>query len=137
MATQNPLLPIGSYVQLNPSVDSPRAMAPSGEEQTIGIVRQAFTVGGQPYYQVVWNPGDKRPKVGMYHANELTCLSQSQAQDILNQLAAGTYKPSLPQQGSAYQQPNIPNQALPPALQGGSFAPGPADENQPTILPTG
>lgn len=138
MATQNPALPVGAYVQYNPANDSPRSQAPSVIEQTIGIVRQSFTQQGEPYYMVVWNPGDKRPRVGTYHADQLNVLSKTQAQTVLQQLSAGTYQPtSSQQQSTSYTQPNLPTEALPPGLQGiGNFSPGPANTS-PTLTETG
>lgn len=112
-----PSLTPGTYVQLNPTSDSPRAQPPSAIEQTIGVVRQSFFQQGEPYYQVVWNPGDARPKIGMYHESELTVLTQQQSQDILNQLAAGTYTPNTAPQGSTYQPAALPTSAIPPQLQ--------------------
>jgi len=118
MATQNPLLPNGQWVQYNPATDSPLSPKASLPEQTIGIVRQSFTQGDGPYYQVVWNPGSMYPKTALYHASQLTALDQSQANNILQQLAAGTYQPpTAAQPGASYQQPNIPGPAAPPSQQ--------------------
>ena len=116
MAT-NTAMPVGQYVQYNPSPDNPRASAPSTVEQTYGIVRQAFTQQGRPYYQVVWDPAGMAPKVGTYHENELAAITPAQAQTIMQQIQAGTYQPNLPAQGSTYQD-NIPQIALPPIVQG-------------------
>lgn len=107
----------GTYVQLNPSTESTRAGKPSAEEQTIGKITQSFTAQGGKYYQVVWNPGDMNPKVGTYHENELTELTQQQAQQIMQQMANGSYTPNLPQQGSNYQAPGLETPALPPDQQ--------------------
>lgn len=127
MATQNPLMAPGTYVQYTAATDSPLSQAPSVDENTIGIVRQAFTQGDGPYYQVVWNPGDTTPKSGLYHQSQLTQLNQQQATQILNQLAAGTFTPQTQTPGSQYQQPAIPAQALPPSIQGigGTITPTP------------
>jgi hypothetical protein len=117
---------IGQWVSYNPSFDSPRAAAPSGEEQGIGLVRQSMNAQDGTYYQVVWNPGDNNPKSAWYHANQLTPLSQQDAQNIAQQMANGQ-TPSLPTQSSQYQQPTVPTAALPPSIQGsGPFQPAPA-----------
>lgn len=123
MATQNPMIQDGSYVQLNPSSDSPRAAAPSSIEQTIGVVRGSYTQAGEPYYQVVWNPGSDRPKVATYHASELTVLSQQQAQQIMQQISAGTYQPNTQQQGSTYQPRPLPSQVSPQTQNPGQYTP--------------
>lgn len=117
MATQNPLLPIGQWVQYNVSTQAPNAPLPSPDEQTIGQVRQAFTQGDGAYYQVVWNPGSSRPTTALYHQNQLTALDQKSAQDIIGQIAAGTYQPPSQTPGSQYTQPNVPVQAAPPSQQ--------------------
>jgi len=117
MATQNPLLPPGQWVQYNVAVQDPQAPLPSPSEQTIGAVRQAFTLADGPYYQVVWNPGSSSPKTGLYKANQLCPLTQDQANKIIDQLAAGTFQPNLDKAGSQFQQPNVPIQAAPPSQQ--------------------
>ena len=115
MATQNPLLPPGTYVQINAATESPRAAAPSPAERTIGIIRQSFTAFDGPYYQVVWNPGSMHPETGLYHNSDLTQLNQQQVQEITQQLAAGTYQiPAQMPTGTQYKQPNIPVEAAPP-----------------------
>lgn len=121
MAATNQPLQVGQYVQYSAASDSPRSNKPSGEEETIGIVRQVIRQGDQSYYQVVWNPGDRRPKVGMYHQDQLVPVTQQQANDILNQLAAGTYRPQDQTPGTSYQQPALPEAALPPGLQGSGY----------------
>lgn len=112
-----PPLSTGTFVQLNPSKDSPRAQAPSGPEQTIGVIRNVYNQEGQQYFQVVWNPGDQYPKLGNYTASQLTPLTQQEANQILTQLQQGTYKPKLPEQSSQYVAPPITTPALPPSLQ--------------------
>lgn len=122
----NANLPNGQWVSYNPSFDSPRAAPASGPEQGIGIVRQSMNAQDGQYYQVVWNPGDANPRSAWYHANQLTCLTQAEAQSIAQQMANGQ-TPSLPPQSSQYQAPTIPTQALPPSIQGlGPFQPAPA-----------
>lgn len=118
MATQNPTLPLGQYVQYNASMDDPNANPPSGPEQTIGKIRQIDQRIDGPYYQVVWNPGDLHPRVAWYHASQLNAINQQDAQQILQQLSTGTYQPPQQQQGSQYQQATLPVTALPPQLQG-------------------
>lgn len=105
--TAAPALGPGVWVQLNPSKDSPRSKDPSAQEQTIGIVKQAFTTQGEQYYQVVWNPGDANPKTANYHANELTPLDQQTADKIRQEISSGTYQPNLPQKASEYQSPTL------------------------------
>lgn len=115
MATQAALLPPGTWVKYNVETQSSRAALPTAAEQTIGIIRQAFTGMDGPYYQVVWNPGSMTPQTGLYHVKNLTALTPQQANDITCQLAAGTYQPTLSgTPGAQYQQPNIPIQAAPP-----------------------
>lgn len=109
-----PTLAPGTWVQLNPSTESPRAGKPSAEEQTIGKITQSFMTQGEKFYQVVWNPGDMNPKTGTYREKELTELTQQQAQSIRQSIAAGNYQASLPQQGSNYQAPELETPALPP-----------------------
>lgn len=118
MATQ-PTLGPGAYVQLNPSNDSPRAALPSAPEKTIGVVKQAITAQGEQYFLVVWNPGDKFPRTGTYHADQLTAVSQQDAQTILQQMASGTYTPNIPKAASNFIEPSPPAQALPQTQQPG------------------
>lgn len=113
MATQNPLIPSGQWVQYNVAVQSPRAALPTTAEKTIGVIRQSFTAFDGPYYVVVWNPGSAKPETGMYHQNELTVLTPDQANKIQSELAQGTFTPTSGTPGSQYQQPNIPVQAAP------------------------
>lgn len=118
MATQSPALPIGSWVQYNVTTQSPRAGLPTTDEQTIGKITQSFTAQGGQFYQVVWNPGGANPKTGLYHADQLTCLTQTQANSITSALANGTFTPAI--QGvpsSNYNEPNVPVQAAPPSQQ--------------------
>jgi hypothetical protein len=112
-----PALQVGTYVQYNAANDNPQSSPPSSQEGTVGIIRQAFFQQGEPYYQVVWNPGDAFPKSAIYHEDQLCSVTQQQAQSIMQQIAAGVYTPSAQTPGSGYQQPTIPNQALPPGLQ--------------------
>jgi hypothetical protein len=98
MATQNPLFPNGTWVQLNPSAVSGYLSGlskylplPSIAEQTIGQVRGSFSGMNGPYYQVVWNPGSKRPKIGMYQSGQLCQITQQQAQQIACQMAQDQY----------------------------------------------
>jgi hypothetical protein len=115
--TRQNLLTPGSFVQYNVDVQSTQAPLPSPEEQTIGIVRQAFTGQGGQFYQVVWNPGSQRPKTAMYNADQLCPLTQQAANDIIDQLAAGTYQPVKGTPGLNFPTKNIPIQAAPPANQ--------------------
>jgi hypothetical protein len=132
VATQTPTLAVGSYVQYNSAFDNPEGPVPSTTEQTIGLIRQTFSQGDGQYYQVVWNPGDARPKIGLYHQDQLTALNQQQANQILQQLAAGTYQPTQQTQGSQYTPASLPTSAIPPALQGlGTFAPTTETDNSP------
>lgn len=108
MATQNPLLPPGQWVQYNIAVQSPRAATPSAQERTVGVIRQAYNAFDGPYYQVVWNPGSAKPETGMYHVNELTAVTPQQAQQILQQPPEQAGTP-----GTQYPQRNIPVQAAP------------------------
>lgn len=122
---------VGGYVQYDPTSDSPLANPPSAAEQTIGIVRQLFSAQGEQYAQVVWNPGSATPKTALYHAKQLTPISQQQAVDLTNQMNEGTYQPDLGAQSSNYEQPTVPALALPPGLQGAQVTPtltGPTDE---------
>jgi len=128
------MLPVGQWVQYNVGPQDPRAPLPSLAEQTIGIIRSSYTSQGKPYYNVVWNPGEAYPKSALYTEEQLCALDPQAANEIKNQLAAGTYTPSLSgSPGSQYVQPDIPTLALPPQLQGGSFAPGAPDQDNPTL----
>lgn len=121
----------GSWVQYNPTTQSPLSPGPDAAEQTIGIVRQLFTAQGTQYAQVVWNPGSQTPETALYTCDQLTPISQQQAVDITNQMNAGTYTPDLGTPSSNYQQPTVPTQALPPGLQGQQVTPtqtGPTDQ---------
>lgn len=136
MATQNQQMAPGSFVQYNAAQDSPLSQGPSVAEQTIGIVRQSFTQGDGTYYQVVWNPGELTPRSGLYHENQLCQLTQQQANQMLNQLAAGTFTPESQKPGSQYQQPAVPTLALPPQVQGtGTYTPS-DDANSPSLTQT-
>ena len=117
MATQNPLMPPGQWVQYNADTQNPRAPGPSPEERTVGQVRQSFTRSDGPYYQVVWNPGDMKPKSALYHGDQLKAITQQQAVDMVNQMNASGEFPPQEKPGSAFQQPNIPQQAAPPSDQ--------------------
>jgi len=117
MATQNPLLPPGQWVQYDVTTQSPNAPLPSASEQTIGMVRQAFTQGDGPYYQVVWNPGGRNPKTGLYHQNQICPIDQQTANNIMEQMASGSYRPAQGIPGQNYKQPNVPIQAAPPSQQ--------------------
>lgn len=118
-----PSLATGTWVQYNVSTQSPLAALPTTAEQTIGIIRQAFTAQGKQFFQVVWNPGNMFPETGLYTADELCALTQQEAQQITAQMNAGSYQ--LPQggAGSNYQQPDVPSLALPPGLQGEQVTP--------------
>lgn len=136
MPTQAPSqpIPLGQFVQYNAAFDPPNAPAPSGPESTVGIVRQMYQASGGPFYQVVWNPGDAHPRVGWYHQQQLTSITQQQYSTALQQLQAGTYTPNPTTKSSQYMQPALPTSAVPPALQGlGNFAPGPASQTNPTL----
>jgi hypothetical protein len=117
MATQNPLLPPGQWVQYNAATQDPRAAAPSGDEKTVGIIKQAFTRSDGPYYQVLWNPGGMTPKSALYHGDQLCAISQQQATEIVNNMNATGQFPSQDKPGSAFQEPNVPIQAVPPSQQ--------------------
>ena len=118
MATQNPLLPPGQYVTYNATTQDPRAKGPSPEERSVGRVRQSFTRGDGPYYQVVWNPGDSAPKSALYHADQLCAVTQQQATDIINQMnATGQFPAQSTDIGADFQQPNVPSQAATPSEQ--------------------
>ena len=123
MTTTTPTLATGGWVQYNATVQNPQSPGPSAAEQTIGLVRQIFTAQGKQFYQVVWNPGSMFPETGLYSSNELTPLSQQSAQQILSEMNAETYSPANPNTGSNYKQPNIPQAALPPDLQGQAVTP--------------
>jgi hypothetical protein len=115
MATQNPALPPGQYVQYNATVQDPRAGPPTPEEQGLGQIRQSFSRSDGQYYQVVWNPGSMKPKSALYHEQQLCPLTQKQAQDVINGMASGDTATGIP--GSNFQQPNVPRQAAPPSQQ--------------------
>ena len=117
MATQNPALPPGQWVQYNVTTQNPRAALPTKEEQGIGQVRQSFSKTDGQYYQVVWNPGDARPKSALYHEDQLCPLDQKQAQSLITDMNQGQYTPPGGEPGSAFQQPNVPIQAAPPSQQ--------------------
>jgi hypothetical protein len=117
MATQNPTLPPGQWVQYNVTTQDPRAAVPSQEEQGIGQIRQSFSRSDGQYYQVVWNPGSMRPKSALYHSEQLCPLTQKQAQDIISNMQSGDYSGPGGVPGSNFQQPNVPIQAAPPGQQ--------------------
>lgn len=99
----NPLLKVGTWVQLN--MQSPFSYAQQGspyqlssayptvEERTIGLVRSAYVAQGTQFYQIVWNPGGSRPETGLYTIDQLSPLTTQQAQQIQSEMAAGTYTP--------------------------------------------
>lgn len=129
---------VGGYVQYNATTQNPQSPPPAAAEETIGIVRQLFTAQGKQFAQVVWNPGSARPETGLYTVDQLCAISQKQAQDLVNQMNEGTYKPPSQQVGSNFQEPDIPTLALPPVLQGAEVTPtltGPT--NQPLSPGTG
>src|SRR5215469_2341148 len=95
----------GSWVQYNVTTQSPLSGMPTPAEQTIGLVRSVFTSQGTQFAQVVWNPGSDNPQTGLYTADQLCQLNQQQANDIRNQMNAGTYQPNLGTPSSNYQQP--------------------------------
>jgi hypothetical protein len=117
MATQNPALPPGQWVQYNVTTQNPRAAIPSPEEQGIGRIRQSFSRGDGQYYQVVWNPGSVNPKSALYHQDQLCALTQQEATQIIGNMNSGDYTPNEGVPGSNYQQPNVPVQAAPPSQQ--------------------
>jgi len=117
MATQNPLLPPGQWVQYNVTTQNPRVPLPSPEEKTVGVIKQAFTRGDGAYYQVLWNPGDMKPKSALYHEDQLCAITQQQATDMVNEMNASGQFPQQGTPGSNYQQPDIPIQAAPPGNQ--------------------
>ena len=110
---------VGSWVQYNVTAQSPLSGLPTAAENTIGIVRQVFCTQGKQMIQVVWNPGAMLPETGLYTEDQLCQITSQQAANIQAQMNAGTYDPTKPQgtPGSNYQQPAIPNNALPPGLQ--------------------
>lgn len=111
---------VGTWVQYNATTQSPLAALPTAAENTIGLVRQAFTAEGKQYLQVVWNPGSEFPETGLYTADQLCPITQQQAANITNEMNSGQYDPTqnpIGQPASNYQQPLVPSQALPPALQ--------------------
>lgn len=99
----NPLIPIGSWVQLNmnspfayqqPGGNIPLAQTyPSLAERTIGIVRSAYVAQGTQFYQIVWNPRGTRPETGMYTIDQLVPLTSDQASQLQQQMAQGTFTP--------------------------------------------
>jgi len=117
MATQNPHLPPGQWVQYNAATQDPRAAGPSPDEQTVGVIKQSFTRGDGPYYQVVWNPGSMTPKSALYHGDQLMAITQQQAIQMVNNMNATGQFPSQSKPGSDFQQPNVPIQAAPPSQQ--------------------
>lgn len=130
MATQNPALPPGQWVQYNVTTQNPRAKLPTSEEQTVGMIRQSFSKSDGRYYQVVWNPRSDRPKSGLYHESELCPLSQQDAATIA-QSGQGL---DLSSAGSKFQAPAIPTVALPSQLQGtGQYTSGPPSEDNPSL----
>lgn len=112
----------GTYVQINPANDPLRAAKPGAEEKGLGIIKQAFTAEGDQYYVVVWNPGDAFPKTGTYRESQLTQLSPQDVQKIKQEMASGTYSPSLPEPGSNYKEPPPPAQALPQTQTPGQYS---------------
>jgi hypothetical protein len=98
MATQNPLLSPGTWVQLNPNAVAgyiggaskflPLASIP---EQTVGRVRQAFNGMNGPYYLIVWQPGNRTPKVGLYQGAQLCAITQQKVNEIQQQITQGQY----------------------------------------------
>lgn len=136
MPTQS--LTPGGWVQLNATTQSPLAPGPDKAEQTIGIIRQMFMAQGKQYFQIVWNPGSMFPETAMYTSDQLSPISAQSAQQIQQQMNAGTWQPSNAAAGSNYQQPNVPEPALPPGLQQTPVTPtlkGPI--SQPLDLGTG
>lgn len=91
MATQNPLFQPGQWVKLAPVPSTWNRPLPTEQEQTIGQVRQAFTTSAGTIYQVVWNPASMKPQTGLYLSDMLCALTPQQANQIANQMAAGTY----------------------------------------------
>jgi hypothetical protein len=121
----------GSWVQYNVTTQSPLSGMPTSAEQTIGLVRSVFTSQGNQFAQVVWNPGSQNPQTGLYTAEQLCQLNQQQANDIRNQMSAGTFQPSSGTPSSNYQQPSVPTLALPSTLQEENVTPtltGPTNE---------
>ena len=100
------MLPVGQWVQYDVTQQDPRAPKPTVEEQTIGVVKQSFMAEGQPYYQVVWNPGGMYPKTALYREKQLKAVDRK----------TKSVSP-LGEPGSNFQQPNIPIQAAPPSYQ--------------------
>lgn len=92
----NPLLPIGSWVQMNLApYQNPklRPPYPTVEERTLGQVKSAYTAQGRQFYQIIWNPGGMRPETGMYSLDQLIPLTDQQAQQIRSEMATGAYTP--------------------------------------------
>lgn len=122
MSNGSTLPTVGSWVQYNITTQSPLSALPTTAEETIGIVRQIFTAQGTQYAQVVWNPGSEFPETGLYTVDQLCQITQQQAADIQCKMNSGQFQVPTAQEeeaqaGSAYQQPQVPSQALPPALQ--------------------
>jgi len=117
MATQNPLLPPGQWVQYNVTTQNPRVPSPAPDEKTVGIIKQSFTRSDGPYYQVLWNPGGMKPKSALYHQDQLTAITQQQASDLVNEMNATGQFPQQGTPGENYRGPNIPIQAAPPTAQ--------------------
>lgn len=133
-----PTLGSGSWVQYNVTTQSPLSALPTAAEQTIGLIRTAFTAEGKQYFQVVWNPGSQTPETGLYTEDQLCAITQQQAADITNKMNSGSWQPSGGTPSSNYQQPAVPALSLPPGLQGESVTPtltGPT--NQPLDPGTG
>jgi hypothetical protein len=133
MSNGSPTPTVGSWVQYNVTTQSPLSALPTAAENTIGLVRQAFTAQGKQFLQVVWNPGAMLPQTGLYTSDQLCPITQQQAANIQAEMNAGTYDPSKPQgtPGSNYQQPEVPSGALPPGLQNVPVIPtltGPTDQ---------
>lgn len=91
MATQNPLFPPGTWVQLSAVPSTWNRPLPTAQEQTMGMVRSAFTTSSGPMYQVVWMPGSMHPQTGLYTADQLTCITQQQAAQTAQQLNTKQY----------------------------------------------
>lgn len=135
--TTTPSLQTGTWVQYNVSTQSPLAALPTAAEQTIGIIRQAYTAQGKQFFQVVWNPGSMFPEVGLYSTDELCALTAQQAQQITSQMNSGTYQGLTATPSASYQQPDVPTLALPPALQGQQVTPTLTGPNNQLPLTTG
>jgi hypothetical protein len=90
---------------------------PGTAEQGIGQIKQSFTKEDGTYYQVVWTSGEHKPKVGLYHKDQLIPVDDKTAADIRSQIANGTYQPNMGTPGANYRAPVTPNLALPPSEQ--------------------